>query len=82
MVPEQTPKAGQSQQDKKAWGGVFTEATDKRVELFTESISYDKRLYHHDIVGSIAHARKLADVGLLTAEEFASIERELLDIEK
>lgn len=82
MVPEQTPKAGQSQQDKKAWGGVFTEATDKRVELFTESISYDKRLYHHDIVGSIAHARMLADVGLLTAEEFVSIERELLDIEK
>lgn len=82
MAPEQTPNAGQSQQDKKAWGGVFTEATDNRVELFTESISYDKRLYHHDIIGSIAHARMLADVGLLTAEEFASIERELLDIEK
>lgn len=82
MAPEQTPNAGQSQQDKKAWGGVFTEATDNRVELFTESISYDKRLYHHDIIGSIAHARMLWDVGILTAEEFASIERELLDIEK
>jgi len=65
----------------KAWGGVFTEATDKRVELFTESISYDKRLYQQDIKGSIAHARMLSDVGLLTREEFEQIEREMLHIE-
>lgn len=66
----------------KAWGGVFTEATDKRVELFTESISYDKRLYRHDIAGSIAHARMLADVGLLTKTEFKKIERQMHAIEK
>ena len=40
----------------KAWGGVFTERTDKRMELFSESISYDQRLYKEDIAGSIAHA--------------------------
>lgn len=66
----------------KAWGGVFTEATDKRMELFSESISYDYRLYKEDIVGSIAHARMLSDVGLLTAKEFAQIEKNLKEIEK
>ena len=58
----------------KAWGGVFTEATDRRVELFTESISFDRRLYEQDIAGSIAHARMLTDVGVLSADEFAQIE--------
>lgn len=66
----------------KAWGGVFTEATDRRVELFTESISYDRRLWRHDILGSIAHARMLSDVGLLTKAEFKKIEKELLAIGK
>ena len=66
----------------KAWGGVFTEATDKRMELFSESISYDYRLYKEDIAGSIAHARMLSDVGLLTAKEFAQIEKNLKEIEK
>ena len=33
----------------KAWSGVFSEATDRRVEQFTESISFDRRLYAHDI---------------------------------
>jgi argininosuccinate lyase len=53
----------------KQWGGRFTGTTDARVEHFTESISYDKRLYRHDILASRAHARMLAKVGLLTADE-------------
>ena len=53
----------------KAWGGRFSQPTDKRVEAFTESISFDSRLADVDINGSQAHARMLADVGLLTAEE-------------
>lgn len=64
----------------KAWGGVFDQATDKRVEQFTESISFDQRLYPHDIEGSIAHAAMLADVGLLTTEEYRQIEEGLLAI--
>ncbi len=48
----------------KAWGGVFAEATDRRVEEFTESVSFDRRLYAQDIAGSIAHAQMLAKVGL------------------
>lgn len=53
----------------KTWGGRFTGATDDRVEAFTESISIDRRLYRHDIQASQAHARMLAEVGLLTADE-------------
>lgn len=64
----------------KAWGGVFHEATDRRVERFTESISFDRRLYAHDIQGSIAHARMLAHVGLLTNEECRQIEQALGEI--
>ena len=51
----------------KTWGGRFTGGTDARVEAFTESISFDRRLYRHDIIGSQAHARMLGEVGLLTA---------------
>ena len=53
----------------KPWGGRFTEPTDAFVERFTASIDFDKRLYFHDIAGSIAHATMLAKVGVLTDEE-------------
>jgi argininosuccinate lyase len=53
----------------KTWGGRFSGSTDQRVEEFTESISIDRRLYRHDILASQAHARMLAEVGLLTADE-------------
>ena len=43
----------------KLWGGRFTESTDELVERFTASVSFDYRLYHYDIEGSIAHARML-----------------------
>jgi argininosuccinate lyase len=57
----------------KAWGGVFQEATDRRVEKFTESVSFDHRLYAHDVAGSTAHAKMLASVGLITATECEQI---------
>lgn len=58
---------------KKAWSGAFDQATDRRVEQFTESISFDERLYAHDVRGSIAHAQMLAKVGLLTDSECQQI---------
>jgi argininosuccinate lyase len=61
----------------KAWSGVFNEATDRRVEQFSESISFDQRLYAHDITASIAHAQMLAKVGLLTPTECQEIEQAL-----
>jgi argininosuccinate lyase len=53
----------------KTWGGRFQGTTDQRVEAFTQSIHFDRRLYRHDVRASQAHARMLAEVGLLTAEE-------------
>jgi len=55
--------------DKKPWAGRFSEPTDSFVEAFTASVGFDRRLYRHDIEGSIAHARMLARQGILTAEE-------------
>ena len=54
---------------KKAWGGRFAAPTDSQVEAFTESISFDARLAAVDVKGSQAHARMLADVGLITQQE-------------
>jgi argininosuccinate lyase len=64
----------------KTWGGRFTGGTDARVEAFTESISFDRRLYRHDILGSQAHARMLAEVGLLTRDEAEQIVKALDEI--
>lgn len=65
----------------KPWGGRFDAGTDRRVEEFTESISFDQRLFRHDILGSQAHARMLAHVGLLTADECEQIVRGLSEIQ-
>ena len=61
--------------------GVFEANTDERLEAFAESISFDSRLYKHDIRGSIAHAEMLSQVGLLTKEEFSLIRDTLVEIE-
>ena len=53
----------------KTWGGRFSGKTDVRVEEFTQSISFDHRLFRQDIRASQAHARMLGDVGLVTVQE-------------
>ncbi|WP_418791484.1 argininosuccinate lyase [Phosphitispora sp. TUW77] len=58
---------------KKLWGGRFTKGTDKVVEDFHSSISFDQRLYRHDIRGSIAHARMLGRQGIIFPEEADTI---------
>lgn len=58
---------------KKAWAGRFQEQTDRLVERFTNSIAVDRRLYAHDIDGSIAHCRTLEKARVLTRRETASI---------
>jgi argininosuccinate lyase len=57
----------------KTWGGRFTEEMQTSVQAFTESLSYDHRLYPYDIQGSIAHARMLGKTGLLASEEVLKI---------
>jgi argininosuccinate lyase len=65
----------------KPWSGRFTQPTDAFVETFTASVGFDRRLYRHDIRGSIAHAEMLAHVGVLTARERDAIVKGLTEIE-
>jgi len=58
-MPEQSPST-------KPWAGRFNAPTDAFVEAFTASVDFDRRLYRHDIAGSIAHATMLADQGILS----------------
>ena len=57
----------------KPWAGRFTEPTDGFVETFTASVGFDKRLAEHDIDGSIAHARMLHKIGLLSRHDVDAI---------
>ncbi len=57
----------------KPWAGRFSEGTDAFVEAFTASIPFDYRLFQQDIAGSIAHAKMLAKVGVLSEEEAEQI---------
>lgn len=66
----------------KPWGGVFEGATDPRVEKFSESVSFDRRLYGQDILASMAHARMLAAIGVLTLDEATQIVAALEQIGK
>jgi argininosuccinate lyase len=63
------------------WGGRFAAAPTEDVQRFSESVSYDWRLYRHDIAGSIAHAKGLAKIGVLTKTEAAKIARGLKAIQ-
>lgn len=60
-------------QPDKPWGGRFKESTDQFAEQFTESVSYDQRLYHYDIMASIAHVNMLAKISVITAKECQQI---------
>lgn len=53
----------------KLWGGRFKAELDPRLHRFTASFPFDRRLVRHDLVGSLAHARMLAEVGVLSREE-------------
>ncbi len=68
--------------EKKAWGGRFSSPTDKVAEKFSQSVSFDKRLYKEDIKGSIAHANMLAQTEIISRKDAALIEKGLKDIEK
>jgi argininosuccinate lyase len=57
---------GENQTPDKLWGGRFTATTNRFVEEFSASVSFDRRLYRHDIEASIAHANMLGHVGVLS----------------
>ena len=51
------------------WKGRFQQETSALLQQYSESISFDWRLWRHDIAGSIAHSAALQKAGLITAEE-------------
>ena len=66
----------------KLWGGRFTKETNKLVESFNESLSFDQRFYKQDIRGSIAHVKMLSKQNILTNEEREIIVGGLLSIKE
>jgi argininosuccinate lyase len=63
-----------------SWGGRFSEPTDAFVARYTASVTFDQRMYRQDIQGSIAHARMLCKVGVLTEQERDDILRGLEEV--
>lgn len=67
---------------KAMWGGRFTKTTDEMINEFQASIGFDKRMYHEDIAGSIAHATMLAKCGIISEADKDAIVAGLKDILK
>ncbi len=65
----------QNQFDKKsqAWSALFSEPMSDLVKRYTASVFFDKRLWHADITGSLAHAEMLAAQGIIAAADLAAI---------
>ena len=55
------------------WKGRFQQETSALLQQYSESISFDWRLWRQDIEGSIAHSAALLEAGLITAEERENI---------
>lgn len=64
----------------KLWGGRFAKTTDKLVEHFHSSISFDQRLYRQDILGSMAHATMLGEQGIIEKQEAIQLVDGLIEI--
>jgi argininosuccinate lyase len=62
------------------WSGRFSEPVDALVARYTASVGFDQRLAAFDIQGSLAHARMLHAVGVLSAQDLADIERGMAQI--
>lgn len=65
----------------KPWTGRFSEPTDAFVEAFGASVGFDQRMYKQDIAGSVAHAKMLTSIGILSDEERDAIIDGLGEIE-
>ena len=64
----------------RSWEKRLSSKPDELTVDYVESLSYDKRLYKYDIVGSMAHAAMLAAKGFITQTEFEAIEKGLAGI--
>ena len=66
----------------KAWAGRFAAPPAPAAEAFTASLPFDRRLYPHDVAGSVAHVRALVRARLLTRREGARLERGLARVRR
>ncbi|MBU0687498.1 MAG: argininosuccinate lyase [Candidatus Margulisbacteria bacterium] len=66
----------------KLWGGRFREALSDAAEIFTSSVDFDKKLYHHDIIGSIAYSNALMKAHVISQKECKRIIKGLTAILK
>jgi len=64
----------------KLWDGRFNEESNKVADEFNQSLSFDYKLYWHDILGSIAHAKMLGATGIVPKEETERIGDTLVSI--
>ncbi len=69
-----------SKDDSRMWGGRFSEPTDEFVQSFTASVTFDRRLAHADIEGSLAHAMMLKHIGVLNSDELTAIKHGLQQV--
>ena len=69
-----------TKKDTRMWGGRFNEPTDAFVEAFTASVEFDQRLALVDIQGSLAHAKMLRKIGILTDDEYEAIDTGMAQI--
>lgn len=67
---------------KKLWGSRFSQEMEKKALSFTSSLSFDKRLYRYDILGSIAHVRMLAFCDIISERDSEVIATALKEVEK
>jgi argininosuccinate lyase len=67
---------------RKSWAGRFQGRTDPEVEAFTSSLDIDRRLFRHDIAGSIAHCKTLEKAGVLSAREVTKLVAGLKQVER
>jgi argininosuccinate lyase len=66
---------------RKPWGGRFEKRTDPRVERFSSSVHFDRKLWRQDVRASLAHARMLVRQGILTQAEGEQLEEGLQKVE-
>jgi len=75
MTSSQTGDNASKPQENMLWGGRFTGGLDPLMITYNESIHFDRVIYAQDIRGSIAYARANKNIGILTSDEFADIEK-------
>jgi len=63
-------------------GGAFGEATDKTMELFNDSLPFDKRLWAADLAGSKAYAAALTEAGVIDQDQSTKMRQGLSDVRK